>query len=115
MSHKVNGFCPMGCGETLIVGDNGDVMCLNIKCPDAEMVTKVLTDPETEHVAKFTPEHFVLKHPLKERGHIDEMEGCGLHTWLSGLGGPPVPLGNYRAIQVGPEHWNFEPLPEGVG
>jgi hypothetical protein len=43
------------------------------------------------------------------------MEGCGLHTWLSGLGGPPVPLGNYRAIQVGPEHWNFEPLPEGVG
>lgn len=31
----VVGVCPMGCGETLFLGDGGHITCSNAECPDA--------------------------------------------------------------------------------
>lgn len=39
---KVAGKCPMGCGETLFLGDGGHVTCSFNKCPNPGMVDEML-------------------------------------------------------------------------
>jgi len=36
---KLQGFCPMGCGETLILGDEGYATCGRLCCPDPTAVS----------------------------------------------------------------------------
>ncbi len=39
----VLGVCPMGCGQTLFLGDGGFVTCSWIECPDPEAAYRLLT------------------------------------------------------------------------
>jgi hypothetical protein len=40
---KVQGICPMGCGETLFLGDGGYVTCSWMECPDPAAPSEMLT------------------------------------------------------------------------
>lgn len=42
-SEKVAGQCPMGCGETLFLGEGGHVTCSVISCPDPGAADRALT------------------------------------------------------------------------
>lgn len=92
----VAGHCPMGCGETLILGTGGRVTCSLLRCPRPSAVDELLADAETEHVVMLEPNTFSIQHPLRER--LDgSLFDCGLHAYLTSLGGPPRQPGRYRA------------------
>jgi hypothetical protein len=88
----------MGCGETLILAAGGHVTCSRISCPEPDAASTLLEDAETEHVVRFTPDVFTVRHPLRERLHDDLMD-CALHEHIAEMDGPPVPPGRYRARQ----------------
>lgn len=96
---KVKGRCPMGCGETLFVGDGGYITCSWHACPHPDAVDLILADGETEHIAEFGPESFTLQHPLRERLD-DGLFRCGLHARLAALPAAPVPPGRWRVRMV---------------
>jgi hypothetical protein len=104
----VAGFCPMGCGRTLFLGEGGHVTCSVIECPNPTAVTDLLHDAETEHVVVFHDVGWSITHPLRERLDGD-LSGCALHQFLEGLYGPPILPGRYRARLVG-ERWTWERL-----
>lgn len=95
-SERVRGYCPMGCGTTLFVGEGGHVTCSWRGCPDPGAVDKILAERETEHIIHFADDGFDVQHPLRER-IAGELFTCTLHQDLRELGGPPVPPGRYRA------------------
>lgn len=103
---KVKGFCPMGCGMTLFLNHDGQVICSKLTCPRPTAVDELLFDAETEHVIDLEEDHFQLQHPLRER-----LEGalfdCELHVEIAGLDAPPAPPGKYRVIEPAIPH---EPL-----
>lgn len=111
MSVKVNGYCPMGCGEYLVLLGDGRIKCLHRDCPDPFVVTKVILDPETEHMVVITEQSFAVTHPLRER--LSDMTECDLHQQLHALSGPPVAEGRYRALRSDVSReplrgWSFE-------
>lgn len=60
-------YCP-ACGEPKLHLMQADVIhCLARGCPDPDAAQKVLSDPETGHVADVTEDGWTLKHPLRER------------------------------------------------
>jgi hypothetical protein len=93
----VAGYCPMGCGQTLFVGEGGHITCSWAHCPHPEAVDELLADRETEHVVQIDAGTFSIQHPLRERlGGI--LFDCRLHEWLSEQDGPPEEPGyRYRA------------------
>jgi hypothetical protein len=99
---KISGYCPMGCGPTLVtetVGRRIDVRCGNAECEDPWRITKVMNEPEAAHVVEFSESGFTVQHPLRERDRA-ELFDCGLHAELNeALDGPPVPPGRYRVIR----------------
>lgn len=91
------GFCPMGCGETLLVDiDTGGVTvadaedgmpvtrvrCLAPRCPEPFAVGELLADGETEHVAFVTIDGFTVRHPLRERVGA-ALQECEIHGYLA--------------------------------
>ena len=64
---KVQGCCPMGCGETLFLGDSGHVTCASTACPRPDAVTVILATAQTGHTAAFKDGHWNVIHPLRER------------------------------------------------
>jgi hypothetical protein len=91
---KVNGYCPMGCGPSLVVVD-AELRCDFPACPNPGKVHELLQDPETEHVVDFTDEGYTTQHPLRERG--EDLFGCTLHNLIAEhFDGPPVDPGRYR-------------------
>lgn len=101
----IAGFCPMGCGWTLISDEDGDVGCVSPTCPRPTAVAEILADEETEHVVTFSLTAFTVRHPLRERLDDALME-CQLHEHIAALSGPPVPPGRYRAVpQYGVWTW----------
>jgi hypothetical protein len=109
---RVRGYCPMGCGETLFLGDGGHVTCSLIGCPRQGAVDELLSERDAGHVVRIGEETFDVQHPLRER-----LEGglfaCELHAWLSSLGGPPVPPGRYDAAPApNGRSWRLRPLPD---
>lgn len=52
---KVQGYCPMGCGATLFLGEGGHITCSWLECPRphaadellAALVAVAADDPET--------------------------------------------------------------------
>lgn len=110
----VAGFCPMGCGRTLFLGEGGHVTCSVIECPNPTAVTDLLHDSETEHVVDFTDKGFSILHPLRERLEDDNggLWGCTLHQYVQALDGPPVQPGRYRA-QLIADAWSWQKLPSG--
>lgn len=104
------GFCPMGCGRTLVWKD-GKIVCSSGHCPRSTAVHDLLTDSEPEHIVEFpalSERVFIIRHPLRERVG-DVFWACDLDEWLASLSGRPVPEpGRYRARHDG--EWRFERL-----
>ena len=105
---KITGYCPMGCGQTLFVGDGGYITCSFIHCPRPSAVADILEDRETEHVVQFSDQIFNVRHPLLERLD-DKLMSCELHDWIFNLDGPPVRPGKYRAVTRTSGGWKFTP------
>lgn len=95
---QVVGFCPMGCGHTLFLGEGGHVTCSYGMCPRPDAVDELLADRETEHVVRLWDDTFAVQHPLRERldgGLFD----CQLHDGLAQQDGPPYEPGQYRVSE----------------
>lgn len=105
---KVVGYCPMGCGTTLFLGDGGHVTCSWHACPAPGAVDEILTDAETEHVAEFGEERFHLQHPLRERLNGDLFR-CDVHKVISAMSAPPCRPGRYR-VTAGDAGFLYEEL-----
>lgn len=98
----VQGFCPMGCGETLFLS-GGRVTCGHALCPRPEAAFEILGDSETEHLVDVGATTFQIQHPLRER--LDgELLCCPVHADLARADGPPRVLrlrdGRYRVSRV---------------
>jgi hypothetical protein len=102
----VAGYCPMGCGETLETFERG-IRCSAPECADPAAVSKVLADPETEHIVVLTAENFHMQHPLRERLE-GELFTCPLFQHLLQLDGPPVPVGRYQVKRSADGEWHFD-------
>jgi hypothetical protein len=112
MSATIQGYCPMGCGQTLFMGTGGHITCRRIDCPNPGAVDQILADPETEHLVNITSAGFSILHPLRER--LDKVEsclwGCALHRYMDALSGPPAATGHYR-VHPDPGGWSWERVP----
>jgi hypothetical protein len=110
---RVVGYCPMGCGQTLLLGADGYLVCSLIGCPRPTAVGELLADRETDHVVDFGESAFTVRHPLRERLD-DALMTCELHLYIAGLDGPPVRPGRYRAslITAAGGRWVWSALPE---
>lgn len=107
MTIIVAGYCPMGCGPSLFLGESGHVTCSFIGCPNPAAVDRILADPETAHRVTFARRTFTVVHPLRER--LGDMAACKLHEFLAGLSGPPVKAGVYRATRDNEASpWRFD-------
>lgn len=111
---RLQGYCPMGCGQTLFVGSGGYLTCSYLDCPRPAAVSDILADQETEHIVAFGPDVFTIRHPLRERVD-DALMACALHDYCFHLDGPPVKPGRYRALPSleRPGGWMFQPVPVG--
>jgi uncharacterized protein DUF6085 len=96
MTSYVQGFCPVGCGETLFLAADSRVMCSGPDCPRPSAVTDLLADTESEHIVVFGAAEFTVRHPLRERLD-DALMDCDLHSDIAAMPGPPVKPGRYRA------------------
>lgn len=102
---RIPGYCPMGCGQTLFAGKGGYVTCSFLKCPCPDAVSKLLDDPEHEHIVTLEGQRFHVQHPLRER--LDgQLHACGLHRYLTELDGPPRKPGRYR-VSGSEGAWRF--------
>jgi hypothetical protein len=114
---KVQGCCPMGCGETLALAAGGCVTCMSPRCPRPDAVTVLLADSEAEHIVVFGAADFTVRHPLRERLD-DALMDCDLHHDIAAMSGPPVRPGTYRArwadydaAKPGYGRWTWEAIP----
>jgi hypothetical protein len=105
----IKGFCPMGCGETLIHDEDERVVCVQPGCPRPDSVDEILADAETEHQVVFTDSSFTVRHPLRERLD-DALMQCPLGEHIAALDGPPVSPGRYRALAEGEDEWSWWPV-----
>lgn len=97
MGPRVQGFCPMGCGETLLLDPaEGTVYCSKWECPQENSVTLILSNPHIEqHVVEIRENDFTVKHPLRERIE-DDLFSCELNQTLSGWPSAQIEPGLYR-------------------
>lgn len=95
-SRRVAGHCPMGCGQTLFLGEGGHITCSWIECPNPTIVDEILDDAETCDLVVIGETNYTIAHPLRERA--TDMSGCPLHQWLATQEAPPVEPGRYRAV-----------------
>lgn len=108
---EVVGYCPMGCGRTLFVGEGGHITCSWGRCPNPSAVDELLADRETEHVVEFGEYGYNLKHPLRERLD-DQLLRCELGGWIGAAAPADLPPGGrYRVRDAAlPENLHWEPL-----
>lgn len=105
---KVKGYCPMGCGQTLFVGEGGYITCSWAECPNPGALSDIVNDALVSHLVTLRPDTFSITHPLRERLDGDLHE-CGLERYLVGLDGPPRQPGRYLVDQS-ENGWRFEPV-----
>lgn len=80
---QVKGNCPMGCGPTLSLTEEGVIWCWKQGCPRPSAAHEVLQDNEAEHIVHFGNQTYVVYHPLHER--LDNgLVICGIHEMLTG-------------------------------
>jgi hypothetical protein len=95
---KVQGYCPMGCGQTLYLNTEAEaITCSNDDCPSPVAIDVLLENPETEHIVDLQRSTFSVQHPMRERLY-GALFNCELHGYLTGLPGPPAEPGRYRVI-----------------
>lgn len=93
----VDGWCPMGCGETLYLLAGGVIQCARGDCPRPTAVAELIADRETEHLVDIFVGSFAIQHPLRER--LDgALRDCRLGNHIVAV--PPKP-GSYR-VRVRP-------------
>jgi len=104
----VQGYCPMGCGQTLRLSGGGEVICFGQDCPRPRSVTELLKDNETEHIVWMREDHWIVRHPLWERvnGHLEK---CTLSRDLTEQG-PPEQSGRWRARKLAENRWELKSL-----
>lgn len=105
---EIDGYCPMGCGQTLFVA-SGHIHCSLSDCPRPAAVAEILADRETEHTVMFSRTAFTVRHPLRERLD-DQLMECQLHEHIAALDGPPVEPGRYRVFAEDMGEWSYEPV-----
>jgi hypothetical protein len=112
----VEGYCPMGCGRTLFLGDGGDITCSYLHCPNRGAVAEILADSETQHIVWFGETTFTMLHPLRERLADEDAQAalaaCRLHEHINAMDGPPVAPGKYRAAARTGAGWKWELVTE---
>lgn len=120
----VAGQCPMGCGETLYVGDDDRITCSEEFCPEPEAVHKLLDNEHIEsHIVDIAwyddgQDRFNanMQHPLHERV-IDPKTGepvlfnCPLSAALDAeaIRNVPAQDGRYYAtyaLETNKWYWN---------
>jgi hypothetical protein len=103
----VQGYCPMGCGQTLRISGGGQIVCFGQDCPRPRAVSELLEDHETEHIVWMDEDHWLVRHPLWER-IAGRLERCTLMTELTTYP-PPETAGRWRAhkLDVG---WELKPI-----
>lgn len=103
---KVQGYCPMGCGETLRIAPRGEIFCGNLPgCPDPRAVEKILADSETSHVIRVDSRGWNLKHPLRERAN-DDLLDCHDSRMMEFV--HHLDAGTYRSVVVdGQYQWHY--------
>jgi hypothetical protein len=94
---RVQGHCPMGCGELLFLGEGGHVTCSWIECPRPTAADELLSISEAEHLVTVEDDCFTIEHPLRERVE-GAMHECQVHREMQALNGPPAKPGRYRAV-----------------
>lgn len=97
-AQHVEGYCPMGCGQTLAVSRGGHIYCANPDCPEQDAVGDILGKAETEHIVHVLRDGVTIKHPLRERLR-DELENCTLLYALTVTYPPIVAGGIWRVWQ----------------
>lgn len=102
----VRGYCPMGCGETLIL-DGARIKCSDFACSNPEAVHLILDNSETEHVVRIDEDDFSVKHPLRERIEDDLFE-CTVFRKIALMDHPYQEPGIYRVSVVGQDQLHFE-------
>ncbi len=114
---RVAGYCPMGCGETLILGAGGHVTCGDLACAEPCAPDLILHESETAHIVDIAETSFAITHPLRDRIDLTKLVDCTLHAYMSALAGPPRTPGRYRVALVGADPntrtWHFEEIPSG--
>ena len=101
MSALVAGYCPMGCGDTLFLGEGGFVTCSSLQCDNPTAVSDLLDDGETQHIVQIDETEFTVRHPLRERLGDEQLMQCELHRWIANQPGPPARPGRYRVVWTG--------------
>lgn len=102
----VQGFCPMGCGQTLYRSEAGRVWCDNVDCTDDAAVHRLLEDQETEHIVRIGTGGFTIRHPLRERVN-DELIRCTLTEHIRWVGHDHMSPGDYRATHDKDAGWDL--------
>ena len=95
---RVAGKCPMGCGETLILGTGGHVTCSYLGCPRPAAPDELL-HLHDDHVMEVGERSFTIEHPTRER-LVGTMHECPAHSWARKLPGPAVRPGRYRMVEA---------------
>lgn len=109
----VQGYCPMGCGQTLFLGSGGFVTCSLDVCPNPTALSDIIRERETEHVVELHPEAFSVQHPLRER--LDGLLfDCTLHRDIAASDGPPALPGRYRVTTTNVKRY-WERLGDATG
>ncbi|UXE04431.1 hypothetical protein SEA_FUNSIZED_60 [Mycobacterium phage Funsized] len=105
MSRAVAGYCPMGCGRTLILLPDTRVWCGARDCPQPGALATILADAETEHVGKINAdgEFVALMHPLAERSQHGVLDCHLIESVVADVrnGHAPTDGGRYRVVYVG--------------
>lgn len=118
---RVAGYCPMGCGETLYLSMGGTVECSSSSCEHPYAVTKLLGDPETEHLVTFQYFGYNAKHPMRERLG-DQLLTCGIGDAVEiFFRNAPIPelaeqvTFRFMRSPIGPGGWSWERMEEKRG
>jgi hypothetical protein len=82
VSIRVAGFCPMGCGESLLVDQDGRMVCCAADCPRPDTLAVILGNPETEHLVQVGLTAYTIQHPLRERAE-SLLFSCPVHAYVS--------------------------------
>lgn len=94
MTKIVRGYCPMGCGESLVL-EAARIRCDDFACRNRDAVHEILANPETQHIVRLDESDFSVKHPLRERIE-DELFECPVFSKIALMDHPPQEPGTYR-------------------
>ncbi|WP_175272188.1 DUF6085 family protein [Prescottella equi] len=71
----LKGYCPMGCGQTLIAfaHEGGRIECSNVDCPSPHAVDRILDDPTPPSTSEWGTDRWKvnLNDRAFEHGHIN--------------------------------------------